>query len=47
MRPTNFAAFAAALTILGLPAAMAAPHCYTSYGGTKPNKVYLRGGSAC
>lgn len=27
--------------IMAMTAANAAPHCYTSYGGTKPNKLYL------
>jgi hypothetical protein len=27
--------------MLGATAAIAAPQCYTSYGGTKPNKLYL------
>ena len=29
------------LAIVGSATAHAAPHCYTSYGGTKPNKLYL------
>jgi hypothetical protein len=31
----------AALVMFGVTAATGAPVCYTSYGGTKPNKLYL------
>ncbi len=41
MRFLRTAALSAALAMLGGTAAFASPHCYTSYGGSKPNKLYL------
>src|ERR1700704_2548887 len=41
MRDLRTASAAAALIMMGATAASAAPQCYTSYGGTKPNKLYL------
>src|SRR4051812_43411931 len=41
MRYIRTTAFSATLMMLGGTTAMAAPQCYTSYGGTKPNKLYL------
>lgn len=41
MRHAGKTAFSLALATLGATSAMAAPQCYTSYGGTKPNKLYL------
>jgi hypothetical protein len=34
-------ALCSTLLLLGSGTAWAAPHCYTSYGGVKPNKLYL------
>jgi hypothetical protein len=41
MRHTRIVALFAALIALSEVGAVAAPHCYTSYGGVKPNKLYL------
>src|SRR5947209_5627947 len=41
MRHIRTIALSTALIIFGGTAAIAAPVCYTSYGGTKPNKLYL------
>jgi len=41
MRDLRTVSAAAALIMMGATAASAAPQCYTSYGGTKPNKLYL------
>jgi hypothetical protein len=41
MRHIRTTALSAALVMLSGMAATAAPQCYTSYGGTKPNKLYL------
>jgi hypothetical protein len=41
MRHIRTTAFSAALVMLSGMAATAAPQCYTSYGGTKPYKLYL------
>lgn len=41
MRYIRMAALAATLGLACSTAAFAVPQCYTSYGGTKPNKLYL------
>src|SRR6267143_1787348 len=41
MRDLRTVSAAAALIMMGATTAIAAPQCYTSYGGTKPNKLYL------
>ena len=41
MHHVRTAALSAALILFGVTAETAAPHCYTSYGGVKPNKLYL------
>jgi hypothetical protein len=41
MRNIRTTAFSATLVIFSGTTAIAAPQCYTSYGGTKPNKLYL------
>jgi len=41
MNTIRKSALAAAIISLTSTMTIAAPHCYTSYGGTKPNKLYL------
>lgn len=41
MHKFRWVALISLVTTLGSTAALAAPQCYTSYGGTKPNKLYL------